>query len=582
MNRISRLFFTLVYLKPTQLFFYVLRRKFPTRIVDAAVDAVAAASVNPDVALAEPIAIQNTINDAEQITFLNRTRSIDIHDIDWCPANTQRLWRYNLHYFDYLRDDGWSADIKLRVIESWIANNPQSSEPGWEPFTCSLRVVNWIFFLVRYPSYATPTVVASLYTQVMWLEKNDERHILANHYFENLKALLFASIFFSGNASTIEGASEDANVSRWMQYATRHLAQQLNEQTLADGGHYERSPQYHALMLENYLDLFNLLHGNSNLIDGELMQQVETIARAGLDWLNEIVFPDQQIPLFNDSAWGAAPHLSSLNDYASRLFGYQYTRPVYPQLINRPQTGLYGLKTHQDMLIMDCGDIGPDYQPGHTHCDFLSYELMWAGKRVVVDTGVHEYEPGQLRSHVRSTAAHNTVSVDGDEQSEIWGEFRVARRARKESADAQISGKTAAISGSYAGFYRGAYGFRPRFTHRRDISVKLVKDAFDSIIVVDKLSGKGQHLAESFIHLHPQFSLEECVEDDANSLNVIEAGELRFRIHIDPACHYKIDKGIYCPEFGEQHSIDRLVVFRQGNFPLEIRYELHRFLPISQ
>ncbi len=83
-----------------------------------------------------------------------------------------------------------------------------------------------------------------------------------------------------------------------------------------------------------------------------------------------------------------------------------------------------------DMMVIDCGAIGPDYQPGHAHCDTLSYELAIDGRRVIVDSGVHDYEPTQHRAYARSTPAHNTVVIDGQEQSEMWGVFRVARRAR--------------------------------------------------------------------------------------------------------------------------------------------------------
>jgi uncharacterized heparinase superfamily protein len=74
--------------------------------------------------------------------------------------------------------------------------------------------------------------------------------------------------------------------------------------------------------------------------------------------------------------------------------------------------------------------VGPDYQPGHTHCDTLSYELCVAGQRVVVDAGTHSYGLDEWRDLARRTSSHNTVQLDGCEQSEIWGAFRVGRRAR--------------------------------------------------------------------------------------------------------------------------------------------------------
>lgn len=272
------------------------------------------------------------------------------------------------------------------------------------------------------------SVLVSLYEQVLWLEKNLERHILANHYFENLKALAFSSAFFAGRYAN-----------RWRQKAGRGLLAQLAEQKLADGGHYERTPQYHSLMLENYLDLYNVVSHNRHLFEPSLYEALQVAAKAGLTFLADIVFPDRKIPLFNDSAFDVAPDFDELECYANRLFPGEMFSPdscgtADSTLIDKPHSRFYGYRQAQDMIVVECGAISPSYQPGHTHCGLLSYELMVAGERVIVDSGVCEYEPGQLRQIVRSTRAHNTVSVDGADQSEIWGEFRVARRAKVMSA----------------------------------------------------------------------------------------------------------------------------------------------------
>ena len=52
-----------------------------------------------------------------------------------------------------------------------------------------------------------------------------------------------------------------------------------------------------------------------------------------------------------------------------------------------PDTGYYGYRQGGDSLIVDCGPVGPDYQPGHAHCDTLSYELHVGGVPIVVDSG---------------------------------------------------------------------------------------------------------------------------------------------------------------------------------------------------
>ena len=585
LDKVLRLFNTLRYLKPTQLFYFILRRKFPARTVYASNNSQSQQRAwSRPLQLSRPIAIGGTRAGSNQIEFLNHARSFDLDNIDWCPIDAQRLWQYNLHYFDYLRDDDWSVAEKTAMLSSWIDGNAQATQPGWEPFTCSLRIVNWILFLDQQRDAINHCIIDSLYTQTCWLEKNDERHILANHYFENLKALLFAGCFFSADIQGSNGkVGNDSKARHWVKKATQGIAAQLNEQTLADGGHYERSPQYHCLMLENYLDIYNLVLNNKALFETAFSQQLEQIIQRSIEWLSDIVFPDGKIPLLNDSAWGTSPTLAELLDYGQRLDitlhsiksrAYSQAGATTPlNIIDKPDTGLYGVKTGADMLLMDCGDIGPSYQPGHTHCDFLSYELMLGGRRLVVDTGVCEYQPGELRQYVRSTRAHNTVSVDGLEQSEVWGEFRVARRAKKHHGAVVKNNKTIEVSGSYAGFYVGRWGFAPSFTHRREVYVKLVKDAFESIEVVDTLGGVGEHLLESFIHIHPDFTLEPAAN---NRIRVLCDGHQFAWLTIDTACQFKIESAIYCPEFGLKHTIDCVVMSCRASLPQSISYRFER------
>lgn len=553
---------TIKFLKLAQLVFFILRRKIPASHLDLRSETALNFSY-ASIELQRPILVYNGYTDSNGFEFLNCKSRFDITDIDWCPLDQSRLWRYNLHYFDYLSGPNISDVEKLNIITDWVTHNPQGSQPGWEPFTCSLRLVNWIFYLKSSDQFCNQFILDSLYLQALWLEKNDERHILANHYFENLKALLFAGCFFIG---------KDAD--RWRERALIEIPQQLEEQTLQDGGHYERSPQYHALMLENYLDIYNLAINNEALFNDAFLSEVKNYAVCGLDFLNAIVFPDKNIPLFNDSAFNIAPSLDDLNQYAERLFAYPSPeKSIIPSLIHQPNSGFYGLKSATDMLIMTCGDIVPAYQPGHTHCDLLSFELMMASQRVIVDTGVYEYEPGEMRHYVRSTRAHNTVSVDGDEQSEIWGEFRIARRAKKYAASIKQADHDICITGEYNGFYGDTLGSQPRFTHHRSINVKLVKDAIDTIAVIDKLTGEGAHSVESYVHFHPDF----CAHVNDDNTVTLKFGEIDFAVlSVDSHCELRIEKTIYCPEFGLKHPNDCLVISASGVFPLELSYRLHR------
>lgn len=495
--------------------------------------------------------------------FLNNEKKMDEAAFDWAVKDVYRLWGYNLHYFDYLRQQELLLEKKQWLVDNWIDLNPQGSQPGWEPFTASLRIVNWIFFLANNKSIDADEIHHSLYTQCLWLEVNDEKHILANHYFENLKALLFAGCYFKSK-----------NANRWFEKAKKEILIQIEEQTLFDGGHYERSPQYHSLMLENYLDIYNLAVSNSNYFEGSFTNKIKEKIESGLFFLSDIVFPDQQIPLFNDSAFGISPSFRELENYASRLLIWNNSSES-PSIIHKVESGFYGYRSNQDMLIMDCGDIGPGYQPGHTHCDFLSYELMKDGQRIVVDTGTCEYEPGERRHYLRSTAAHNTVSINQMEQSVIWGEFRVAQRAKKKSATIDYSSNEVLIKAAYRGFFKQSWSFNPGFEHSRQINVKLVKESIKAIEVIDRISALSKcqesTFVQSFIHFHPDIDIEKnndgkCFLQRSGK----KIGELSFMTELDVV----LEKAIYCPEFGKVLPNCKVTLQQTVELPFVLQYTI--------
>ena len=336
-----------------------------------------------------------------------------------------KLWRYNLHYFDYLKNQGLSPDDKVALIDDWISRIAPGKGDGWEPYPLSLRVVNWLKFVVDRPPNAVSRVwLESLSLQLASLRAGMEHHLLGNHLLKNLKALLFGGVAFSGPTA------DD-----WLQCGLQLLRRETGEQVLPDGGHFERSPMYHCIVLEDHLDLVNLLSAHPSRVQADDMQPIIDAARRSTEFLRTIVGGDDEFPLFNDAAFGIAPDIRLL-DYADSVlasakdFAHELPNAAnQPLRILLPDSGFFGYRYGGDSLILDCGHVGPDHQPGHAHCDTLSFELCVGSHRIVVDSGVFDYEIGAMRDYVRSTQAHNTLMVDGVEQSEIWGAFRVARRA---------------------------------------------------------------------------------------------------------------------------------------------------------
>jgi hypothetical protein len=155
----------------------------------------------------------------DEFRFLNETRALSRQG--WDDAETPKLWRYNLHYFDDLNavDAEHRAQWHHALMVRWITENPPGKGTGWEPYPTSLRVVNWIKWAMAGRPLA-PEAVHSLAVQARFLRRRLEHHLLGNHLFANAKALLFAGRFFEG-----------AEAQSWLDCATRLLARRCQSKS---------------------------------------------------------------------------------------------------------------------------------------------------------------------------------------------------------------------------------------------------------------------------------------------------------------------------------------------------------------
>src|SRR5215831_18689107 len=217
---------------------------------------------------------------------------------DWNDPARSHLWLYNLHYLDDLNAAGaHQREAELRgLVERWIGENPPGSGVGWEPYPLSLRIVNLVKWIARQTA-VEPAWLASVATQADALSHRVEFHLLGNHLFANAKALVFAGAFLEG------GAAQE-----WLERGLGILAQQVPEQFLPDGGHFERSPMYHATLLADVLDLIELADMSDLPTLRAQRENWVDVANRGLNWLDAMSHPDGEIGFFNDAAIGIAPH----------------------------------------------------------------------------------------------------------------------------------------------------------------------------------------------------------------------------------------------------------------------------------
>ena len=516
--------------------------------------------------------------------FLNQTIAFG-ENIDWQAPNANQLWRYHLHYFNYVVDlIAWSrqcgatntaAHLFSRIAHSWMDHNLEICGDAWHPYPLSLRIVNWLQALAAWSAYfnahsnEADRIIAGIYGQVRYLSGALEKDVRGNHLLKNIKGLIWAGI-----------TCHDQLAGAWLTRGLNLLHQELDEQILADGGHFERAPGYHVDVLADLLNLAWLLRLNH--AQGAPIW-LESKLRKMLQYLAAILTPNYQLPLLKDTAYcdelepatllaaGAAffntdlPYevkscqSQSVNiDYVKFAAAAQDpaqtpqdpisntrspvagTPHLKPEAYHLKHSGYVVFKNipEKDHLIMDVGAACPDYLPAHAHADMLSFELTVSGRKIISDAGVYEYAAGPWRRYFRSTRAHNTVEVDGVNQSDVWSSFRVGRRARIISCKFKDMPSYAWAEASHDGYSR-----RMGAIHLR----KLIYIKTGIWIVLDEVQSLRNVRAANYLHFSPDLQ------------PVILQNGCRWRIDGTPVpvyitffggCSAAIETGWYSETFG--------------------------------
>lgn len=372
----------------------------------------------------------------------------------------------------------------------------------------------------------------------------------ANHLWKNGMALAFA-----GRLLDAPGAPA------WRHKGDAIVGATLGRQILPDGFHYETTPSYHALFVEDLIRLNDLLVacGEGGSPDGRRL--AEAVGRTA-DALASVLHLDGEIPLFNDSAFGQAPPTTLLLDAAARAAG----RAIAPHPHGAVSAGLFRLDGAGSRILIDGGETGCREQPGHAHADTLSFELSVRDRRLFVDSGVHDYEDSDARRVSRSTRGHNTVEIDGVDQSEMWGVFRVGRRARP--FDIRI------VSGDAGTVFEGAHdGYRHlpgAPVHRRRI--ERVGD--DVWRVIDRIEGKGRHAVVGRLRFGPDLRPVRTTDGTWE----VNASDVRVRVYFEDGPRIELASGTYFPSMGRSFSVAVLEAWSEGTLPIETSYriEVHR------
>ncbi len=493
----------------------------------------------------------------QRLQLINRERAIG-DPPDWEFAGEGPLYAYHLHQFDYLRRPGIRPEARTMLILDWIQRHRNGI--GWDPHPICLRILSWGKLLLT-PGALTLSdeeaelVRTSLVEQLHCLSRNVEVRLQANHLLSNLLGLVFGGLMLKGERA-------DQWLARWPA-----LREQIEIQVPADGLHYERSPMYHSLLLENLLDLLNLARTSGVRAPRDLAPVLESATARMLKALAVLTHPDGRIALFADSAHGIAHPPRQLALYASAL-GVGSEEIGDAEWLE--ESGYLRIQSGDLVLIASVAGPSPPHQPGHAHCDALAFELSCGEERVVSDTGVYEYIPGPLRDRARATRSHATIELDGADQAELWSAHRIGGRPEVQG------GPLRAVEGGLHFEGRCASWSTPRTVHHR----RFVAHAGEAgrIEIEDRLEGPR---VRSRITLPMAVGVGVDLEADASGAPVarlsLPSGRLLgLRL---PPLEWRVEEMGHFPEFGRREGRLALVAepaeFREGTF----RFEAEPLLP---
>ena len=358
-------------------------------------------------------------------------------DIDWKrhlpEEGDHQMWRVKLGHMGFLGPmlaDG-GPDHHKAVAQTIIGfrqrttvTDPDSFNAYWFPYGVSHRILAVAsgLFLARAKGGLAPEVdvlVADfLQENIAFLLDNVEHELCNNHVERNLAALC---LYFSH----VDYASP--KIAARLERDIAHLVQKT---VLADGVQIERSPMYQGLSVVS-LAVMAEAPFLSPALRQTLTQRLEASRRA----FAVLCHPDGQVALFNDSWHEEVPHLSgpSAPDGRSLL----------------PYGGYARLSETDDLCLLDAGPLGPSWNPGHGHADFLAIEITLSGQRLIVDPGTSRYNTGPERARERSAEAHNGPIWTGYEPAEFLGCFKVGRMAEAHLLTAEALSTPRTIGGTF-------------------------------------------------------------------------------------------------------------------------------------
>ncbi len=471
------------------------------------------------------------------------------------PADAKIIHELNRHQHlprlakaFFLTNDERYAVEAISQIESWMRQNPKWQGVNWQSsLEIALRCMSWFW-----------TIFLLLESRL--LDEDNLRRICRSLFAQLDHVYRYPSVYSSPNTHLIgEAASlfiggvlfqELPRAQQWRKFGADVLISVMDQQVLTDGVYGELSSYYHCYATDFYLHVLALARQNRIRFPEPVWNQLSRM----LEFVMHITRSDGTIPLLGDDDGGRVLGIASTNyrSYRDGLcsgavlfarpdFKFQASEfseeslwllgkeawPIFDSMSAVPPTELRrgfedggyfvqrsGWDADDTQVIFDCGGLGIS-SGGHGHADALSFTVFTGGHEFIVDPGTSVYNcASEWRRFFRSSAAHNTVIVDGKSQSEPGRTFSWKTKA--------VTHLRKQIELPEMDYVDGLVEFR-EITHRR----RLIHVRPDYWIVLDELTGSGEHRFE--------FNYHFASETQMNVLSEEQHGKINCRAQVDHA-----------------------------------------------
>ncbi|MFB3904130.1 MAG: alginate lyase family protein [Acidobacteriota bacterium] len=456
-----------------------------------------------------------------------------------------------------------------RQIASWCRENPFMRGLNWKsPLEAALRLITWgvITFvtegsLVSRPDLE-PDVLKAIYLQQYFIRRFHSRHSSANNHLVGEMAGLYVACTLWPVCTRTE---------KWRAFARETLVEEVLRQTEPDGVHRERALEYQLFVCE-----FLLLAGALGEATGDpfprdfwerLSRMIEFVDvvrdRSG----NFPILGDndngQVISLGDDARRRAASLAALLGNGSGRredadlrrvllLWGQGSDQLPFravgtsrqASLQSFPEGGYYLLAadrgTEDEIVVLfDVGVFGLPPLYAHAHADALSFWLSYGGCEFLIDPGTYCYDWSEWRRYFRSTAAHNTVRIDGLDQAEQAGTFLWKRPVHAHLAALEDVEGSVEIEGWHDGYRR----LGDPVTHYRRL--RLFKKSH-TLAIVDRLECHSSHEVEILFHFSPSCRVAQV----KSNCFLVTNSEKALLVQLDPRLQLRIEQGATSPIFG--------------------------------